>query len=351
VWSWQGCCRLYPRDEKGPGRPGAGGFVMSNEKVDVDLVKAVIEHHYFTSLLEVKVDEASLEFWKRRWKVGIVIFGILSAVLGFFGITKYFSLKDQYIQFKIMISDVEDKQKRIVKTESLIETHLNNINETLKQTEKLRTESSDLVASSSDLIGGALRATEVAGRLLALEKDLSTSKEELRVFASTLDDERKYIVDGWSEIEPNYKAMSAKIRSALTTIDEKVALISDLEDVVTCSLKLRPKYFTLRENNEPGEEFNGLTFCVGAIYDPSGALRRRKNLHVRDSRGNILALHKVDDETTPMLVQKPGDSAMFTDMHGTRYRISYMLFSTEKFLLMELQMQPSADCSGWDSKL
>jgi hypothetical protein len=324
---------------------------MDNEKADVDLVKAVIEHHYFTSLLEMKVDEVSLEFWRKRWKVGIVVFGILSAVLGYFGITEYFSLKHQYAQFREMISDIEDTQKRTMETESLIESQLNQISETLERAKTLRTESTNLVASSNVLIGDALKAMEVAGRLEALEIVLSTSKEELRTLASTLDGDRNIILDDWSEIKPEYKALSAKTRNALTTIDEKVALISELENVVTCSLKLRPQYFTLRENNEPGEEFNGLTFCVGAIYDPSGAVRRRKNLQVKDSRGNILALRKIDDESAPGLVQKPGHSAMFTDMHGTRYRISYMLFSTEKFLLMELQMQPSADCSGWDSKL
>ena len=135
---------------------------MRQEEADVDVVKAVTEHHYFKNLLETQVDKASLDFWRTRWKIGVVVFGVLSVILGYFGVTQYFSLKAQYANFQKRVSDIEATTKRLMDKESLIEASLKQIEADLKQVEKLRAESSNLVASSSLLIGDALKTTEAA---------------------------------------------------------------------------------------------------------------------------------------------------------------------------------------------
>jgi len=75
--------------------------------VDPDLVKKVVEHHYFQHLVKDECHNRCREYWSRKWTVLVTVVGTILTIGGYLGVEKYTDLQRRATDLEKQAKDVQ----------------------------------------------------------------------------------------------------------------------------------------------------------------------------------------------------------------------------------------------------
>ncbi len=191
------------------------------DDVDVDLIRKVVEHHYFKSLLEQEVQDRTRAYLSRRWKFLTAGGSILLALTSWFGF-------DQYKKFKDLTALAQDRADRALEklnqagallksSEYASQQHTHAAEEYKGQAERYKSETEKWVDSSKN---SALNTNALVSNLIG---SLTSRQKELTDQANAMSKEYK----GTTEV---INRKLAEFQGKLDGIDSQAKTIRDVHD-------------------------------------------------------------------------------------------------------------------------
>src|SRR5262249_38832890 len=142
---------------KDNGRSTRDGWHGKAEEINADVIRAVVEHHYFQNLLKEAVEARTQAYLSKWWKRITVVGSLVCLVLGALGVKEYTSLGDKIKE----TSEQAEKAKNLVAESTKM----------LDSTTQVVNKSKDLIESSQDYSTRAANITQQTNQLTSFLLD------------------------------------------------------------------------------------------------------------------------------------------------------------------------------------
>lgn len=230
---------------------------MSTEPrtADVELVKTVINHDYFRTIVREQVRESTKKYWTRWWAATTAILSTIAAILVFLGYEKFDVLEQRSSELNRKTGTI-DEMLKLVKTEMTI------ANKSMESAEKLRSDSSDLVTESVKAL------TQANDNSFEAQRRINEAQKQIEVIQDTMDQVRDRSVEldalrtELGELHPRLNVLNEALEKKL---EETAAWERRLAGIEESGFFWA---FNAADSNSPpncNNQFFGMTVCVGDI--------------------------------------------------------------------------------------